>query len=59
LVPFTLSSWGLSIDNQNSLYYSNSIEHSILKWPENKVVAGGNEEGDNINQLSYPYDFVY
>jgi sugar lactone lactonase YvrE len=49
-----ISSWGVYIDNQNSLYYSDSNLHSILKWPENEVVAGGHGEGSYLNQLRNP-----
>ncbi|CAF3941894.1 unnamed protein product [Rotaria sp. Silwood1] len=49
--------WDVHIDTQGSIYYSQAGDHEILKWPGNNVVAGGNGEGNQTNQLAYPYDF--
>ncbi|CAF3699120.1 unnamed protein product [Rotaria sp. Silwood1] len=49
--------WDVHIDSQGSIYYSQASDHEILKWPGNNVVAGGNGEGNQTNQLAYPYDF--
>ncbi|CAF1037475.1 unnamed protein product [Rotaria sordida] len=48
---------GIYIDNQDSLYYSDVGGHKIVKWPENEIIAGGNSEGSQLNQLSYPNHF--
>ena len=52
-----ISCFGMYVDDQNLLYYSVVDEHKIVSWPENKVIAGGNGEGDQLNQLSYPLNF--
>ena len=52
-----VSAWGLYADNQNSLIYANTAEHKIVKWPENEIIAGGNGEGKELNQVTYPYFF--
>ncbi|CAF1519613.1 unnamed protein product [Rotaria sp. Silwood1] len=49
--------FGMYIDNQGSLYYSDVSNHKIIRWPENEVIAGGNGEGDQLNQLLYPNNF--
>ncbi|CAF3157591.1 unnamed protein product [Rotaria sp. Silwood2] len=51
------SCYEIHIDNRGSLYYSQATHHKIIKWPENEIIAGGNEEGIELNQLSNPYDF--
>ncbi|CAF3297499.1 unnamed protein product [Rotaria socialis] len=47
--------WGMLLDNDGSLYVVNSSDNSlVLKWPEGKIVAGGNGRGNAFNQLRYP-----
>ncbi|CAF3611303.1 unnamed protein product [Rotaria sordida] len=48
------SCWGVAMDKDESLYVSHFREHYVLKWPTNQVVAGGNGEGKNLDQLGYP-----
>ena len=50
-----VSCWGLAMGNERSLYVSDLEDHSVLTWPGNQVVAGGNGKGNALNQLYYPY----
>jgi sugar lactone lactonase YvrE len=50
-----ISCWGLTLDNEGSLYISGHDDHRILKWPSQQIVAGGNGEGNDNDQLSSPY----
>ncbi|CAM4833709.1 unnamed protein product [Rotaria magnacalcarata] len=55
--------WGLSMDEQRYLYVSGYVKHEVRRYQlgekNGTLVAGGNEPGDEINQLSYPtYLFV-
>ncbi|CAF0971022.1 unnamed protein product [Didymodactylos carnosus] len=52
-----VSCWGMALDNDGLLYIVDPSENShILKWPEGKIVAGGNGQGKALNQLLYPYE---
>jgi sugar lactone lactonase YvrE len=44
---------GLAIDSEESVYVTGV--NSVTKWPSNQIVAGGNGEGNALNQLSEPY----
>ncbi|CAF1194592.1 unnamed protein product [Rotaria sordida] len=46
--------YGLAMDNEGSLYISDQIENSVVKWPGRQIVAGGNGKGFDINQLNDP-----
>jgi hypothetical protein len=50
-----ISCWGLALDEEGSLYISGHEDHRIIKWPNKEIVAGGNGEGNNNDQLSSPY----
>ncbi|CAF4296913.1 unnamed protein product, partial [Rotaria sordida] len=43
----------LAIDNEGSLYISDQVYNSIVKWP-----VGGNEQGPAKNQLIAPQSVV-
>ncbi|CAF3962061.1 unnamed protein product, partial [Adineta steineri] len=51
---------GLAMDKHGFLYVSDSIKDEVRRWKigeydnEGIVVAGGNEEGDQLNQLNSP-----
>ncbi|CAF3722765.1 unnamed protein product [Rotaria sordida] len=45
--------YGLALDNEGSLYISDQVYNSIVKWP-----AGGNEQGPAKNQLIAPQSVV-
>lgn len=51
-----INCWGLALHNDGSLYISDTDNHQVLKWPQNKIVAGGNGQGSALNQLSSPYN---
>jgi len=56
--------WGIAMDNQRSIYISDTEKHQILKYKiDNKnqceIVAGGHGKGSRLNQLNEPtYLFV-
>ena len=55
--------WGLAIDHQRYLYVSDTVKHEVRRYTigdkNGIVVAGGNGQGNQLNQLSFPtYLFV-
>ncbi|CAF1517046.1 unnamed protein product, partial [Rotaria magnacalcarata] len=55
--------WGLAMDEQRYLYVSDYRKHEVRRYQLGEeigtLVAGGNDEGDDLNQLSRPiYLFV-
>jgi sugar lactone lactonase YvrE len=56
--------FGLTMDNNGDLYVSDTVKNEVRKWKigektNGTIVAGGNETGNNSNQLHYPtYLFV-
>jgi DNA-binding beta-propeller fold protein YncE len=55
--------YGLAMDKQGCLYVSDSGKHEVRRFTrgdtEGMVVAGGNDKGDQLNQLNGPcYIFV-
>ncbi|CAF1229667.1 unnamed protein product [Adineta steineri] len=50
-----ISCWGLALDKEGSLYISGHEDNRIIKWPAKEIVAGGNGEGNQNDQLSSPY----
>ena len=55
--------WGLAIDHQRYLYVSDIGKHEVRRYAigdkNGIVVAGGNRQGNQLNQLNYPtYLFV-
>ncbi|CAF1183499.1 unnamed protein product [Adineta steineri] len=62
LIPYIACS-GLAMDNNEDLYISDWVKHEVRRFQqgdkEGKVVAGGNNYGDQLNQLNKPmYIFV-
>ncbi|CAF3687010.1 unnamed protein product [Adineta steineri] len=62
LIP-DISCWGLAMDNNGDLYISDWARHQVVRWQEGDtkgtVVAGGNGQGNHLNQLDFPmYIFV-
>ncbi|CAF1469407.1 unnamed protein product, partial [Rotaria sp. Silwood1] len=58
-----ISCWGLTIDENGSLYVVDSGKHEVRRYrrgePQGTVVAGGNGRGNRLDQLSFPrYVFV-
>ncbi|CAF1387221.1 unnamed protein product [Rotaria sordida] len=55
--------WGLALDDQRYLYISDPDKHEVRRYQigdkNGTLVAGGNGEGDGLNQLKWPnYIFV-
>ena len=50
--------WGLAINHQRYLYVSDVVKHEVRRYTigdkNGIVVAGGNGEGNQLNQLNYP-----
>ncbi|CAK9188703.1 unnamed protein product [Sphagnum troendelagicum] len=50
--------FGLAMDKEGFLYVSDREKSEVRRWKEEEtegiVVAGGNGEGDRLNQLNYP-----
>ncbi|CAF1050073.1 unnamed protein product [Adineta steineri] len=54
---------GICVDNEDqSIYITDWCNHRIIKWKSNEkngqVVAGGNGQGNQMNQLSNPLDII-
>ncbi|CAF3650975.1 unnamed protein product, partial [Adineta steineri] len=55
--------WGLTMDKNGDLYVSDCEKNEVRRWKqeerEGTIVAGGNGQGNNLNQLHWPtYIFV-
>ena len=55
--------WGLAMDHQRYLYVSDTAQHEVRRYTigdkNGIVVAGGNGQGNQLNQLNHPtYLFV-
>ncbi|CAF0846455.1 unnamed protein product [Adineta steineri] len=55
--------YGLAMHSNGDLYISDQIEHQVIRWQEGEtegtVIAGGNEQGNQLNQFNNPkYIFV-
>jgi sugar lactone lactonase YvrE len=52
----------LYIDDEQTIYIADQLNHRIIEWKWNatsgQVVAGGNEKGNEAHQLSYPRDVI-
>ncbi|CAF0893233.1 unnamed protein product [Adineta steineri] len=50
------------VDEDQSVYVSDRQNHRVMKWrkdaKEGRIVAGGNGEGGNLNQLSNPQGVI-
>ncbi|CAF1112891.1 unnamed protein product, partial [Rotaria magnacalcarata] len=58
-----IACWGLAMDEQRYLYVSDYVKHEVRRYQlgekNGTLVAGGNGEGDELNQLNYAtYLFV-
>ncbi|CAF1591109.1 unnamed protein product, partial [Adineta ricciae] len=49
---------GLALDNNGDLYFTDPMNHTVIQWKQEAkngiVVAGGNGEGNDFNQLFAP-----
>ncbi|CAF1085836.1 unnamed protein product [Adineta steineri] len=50
--------WGLTIDKNGFIYVSDWGNHEVRRWKQGdkqgELVAGGNGQGNDLNQLNYP-----
>ncbi|CAF1543503.1 unnamed protein product, partial [Adineta steineri] len=50
--------WGLTMDDNEDLYVSDTKKNEVRRWKqgetEGTIVAGGNEQGNQLNQLNWP-----
>ncbi|CAF4214557.1 unnamed protein product [Adineta steineri] len=55
-----ITSYGLTMDNEGHLYVSDFVKHEVRRWKMGDtngiVVAGGNGQGNRLDQLNNPYD---
>ncbi|CAF5031049.1 unnamed protein product, partial [Rotaria socialis] len=53
-----ITCWGLAMDEQRYLYVSDYVKHEVRRYQlgdqNGTLVAGGNGEGDGLNQLHMP-----
>ncbi|CAF1014451.1 unnamed protein product [Rotaria sordida] len=56
------SSWGLYVDDNQTIYVADTANHRIVEWKwgatSGQVVAGGNGQGSGDHQLSSPLDMI-
>ncbi|CAF1471897.1 unnamed protein product [Adineta steineri] len=58
-----IACYGLTIDKNGFIYVSDCENHEVRRWKqgddEGELVAGGNGQGNHLNQLHYPtYIFI-
>ncbi|CAF2051501.1 unnamed protein product [Rotaria magnacalcarata] len=55
-------SWGLYVDDEQTIYVADTSNHRIMEWKygatNGQVVAGGNRQGNGTHQLNNPYDVI-
>lgn len=55
-------SWGLCVDDDGTIYVADQVNHRVVAWPmgavRGQLVAGGNGEGSELHQLSWPRDVI-
>ncbi|CAF0760306.1 unnamed protein product [Adineta steineri] len=59
----SIACYGLALDDNGDLYISDCERHQVRRWQEEDgeitIVAGGNGQGNHLNQLDFPiYIFV-
>jgi sugar lactone lactonase YvrE len=62
-IIFDINCLRLAIDNNEDIYFSDYEQHVVRRWRQGDtygtIVAGGNGQGNNLNQLNIPtYIFV-
>ncbi|CAF4905783.1 unnamed protein product [Rotaria sp. Silwood1] len=54
---------GVVVDQLDTVYVSDSLNHRIMRWPkggmQGSVIVGGNSPGEQSNQLDYPYGLSF
>ncbi|CAF4394555.1 unnamed protein product, partial [Adineta steineri] len=63
IIISNISCWGLTIDKNGFIYVSDTQNHEVRRWKQGdekgKLVAGGNGQGNQLNQLNEPtYIFI-
>ncbi|CAF1061508.1 unnamed protein product [Adineta steineri] len=58
IIISNLDCWGLAIDKNGFIYVSDSQNHEVRRWKQGdekgELVAGGNGQGNDLNQLNWP-----
>ncbi|CAF4342813.1 unnamed protein product, partial [Adineta steineri] len=58
IIISNISCWGLAIDKNGFIYFSDWENHEVRRWKQGdtkgELVAGGNGQGDQLNQLNNP-----
>ncbi|CAF4183726.1 unnamed protein product, partial [Adineta steineri] len=63
IIILNINCWGLTIDRNGFIYLSDLENHEVRRWKQGdkngELVAGGNGQGDHLNQLNQPtYIFI-
>ena len=63
IIVDNIDCWGLAMDDQRYLYVSDVVKHEVRRYTigdkNSIVVAGGNGQGNELNQLNFPtYLFI-
>ncbi|CAF0811729.1 unnamed protein product [Adineta steineri] len=63
IIISNIKCYGLAIDKNGFIYVSDCENHDVRRWKkgdkEGELVAGGNGQGNHLNQLNYPtYIFI-
>ncbi|CAF3957679.1 unnamed protein product [Adineta steineri] len=57
IIPY-IDCFGIAMDDNGDLYVSDTVKHEVTRWKQGQthgeVVAGGNGQGNNLNQLNNP-----
>jgi hypothetical protein len=58
IIISNIDAYGLTMDNNGDLYVSDLVKNEVRRWKigdkNGTLVAGGNEGGNYLNQLSFP-----
>ncbi len=58
IIISNIECWGLAMDKDGSFYVSDCKKNEVRRWKKEDrygtIVAGGNGEGNNLNQLKFP-----
>ncbi|CAF4170874.1 unnamed protein product, partial [Adineta steineri] len=58
IIISNITCWGLTIDKNGFIYVSDWVNNEVRRWKQGdtkgELVAGGNDQGDHLNQLSDP-----
>ncbi|CAF1402134.1 unnamed protein product [Adineta steineri] len=58
IIISNINCWGLTMDRNGFIYVSDWKNHEVRRWKQGdengELVAGGNGQGNHLNQLNYP-----